>query len=216
VRQCVARAGSHTGEALEAELGARPAGFAGTHAAEILEAELASREQWSTQAGTAAQAGFRAVAAEDAAARVTGLVPTVDSLSSADVVPLDAEPLRDELANETPRPALDLERLAETSMGIPTLRDSLLDTFLAEVRPRLEHLSLALSGRDARRVEFEAHGLKGMCATMGATACAELFAELEHAGREKALELAPTLLKRAYLEVTRTERYIMAMERLAA
>jgi PAS domain S-box-containing protein len=144
------------------------------------------------------------------------LAPTVISLSSADVMPLDADPLRGELAPGLPRPALDLARLEETSMGIPALRDSLLSTFLNDVRPRLEHLALAVNGRDAHGVEFEAHGLKGMCATVGATACAESFAQLERVGRDQALDLAPPLLKRAHLEVTRTERYITTMERLAA
>lgn len=101
-------------------------------------------------------------------------------------------------------------------MGVPALRDSLLSTFLNDVRPRLEQLALAMGRRDARRVEFEAHGLKGMCATVGATACAELFAELEHLGHEQTIDLVPPLLKRAHLEVTRTERYITTMERLAA
>jgi CheY-like chemotaxis protein/HPt (histidine-containing phosphotransfer) domain-containing protein len=145
-----------------------------------------------------------------------GLAPTVISLSRADVVPLDDDPLRDGIATEMPRPALDLVRIEETSMGIPALRDSLLSTFLNDVRPRLEQLALAVNERDAHRVEFEAHGLKGMCATVGATACVELFAEIERVGRERTLGLAPTLLKRAHLEVTRTERYITTMERLAA
>jgi PAS domain S-box-containing protein len=144
------------------------------------------------------------------------LVPTVTSLSSADVMPLDDDPLRDEKATDMPRPALDLARLEETSMGIPALRDSLLSAFLSDVRPRLERLALAVSGRDAHGVEFEAHGLKGMCVTMGATASAESFAQLERVGREQTLDLAPQLLKRACLEVTRTERYITTMERLAA
>ena len=148
--------------------------------------------------------------------RAAGLAPTVTSLSSADVLPLDEGPLRDEIANDMPRPALDLVRLEQTSMGVPALRDSLLSTFLNDVRPRLEQLGLAVNGRDARRVELEAHGLKGMCATVGAIACAELFAVLERVGREQTLDLAAPLLKRAHLEVTRTERYITTMERLAA
>jgi PAS domain S-box-containing protein len=147
---------------------------------------------------------------------VAGLAPVVSLLSSADVVPLDEDSLHGGLASDNPRPALDLSRLEETSMGIPALRDSLLSTFLGDLRPRLERLVLAVNGRDVHRVELEAHGLKGMCATVGATECAELFAELERVGREQRLDLASPLLKRAHLEVTRTERYIMTMERLAA
>jgi len=184
------------------ELGAPPESFAGTHAAEILETARAMQEQRSSAAAAAGQAA--------------GRVPTVTSLSSADILPLDGDPLRDEIASDLPQPALDLARLEETCMGIPALRDSLLSAFLGDVRPRLERLGLAVNGRDAHRVEFEAHGLKGMCATVGAIACAGLFAELEQVGRGKALDLAPALLKRAYLEVTRTERYITTMERLAA
>jgi len=145
-----------------------------------------------------------------------GLPPTMTSLSSADVMPLAADPLPDGIAPNLPRPALDLPRLEEISLGIPALRESLLSSYLGGVRPRLERLGLALNGHDAHRVELEAHGLKGMCATVGATACAELFAELERLGRERTLDAAPALLKLARLEVTRTERYIMTMERLAA
>ena len=198
---------------LARESGVPPTGFAMTRAAQILETEQAMREQRPAEAVVAAQAEPRAVAA----ARVAGLIPTVDSLSSADVMPLDdGEPLRDEVAGDVPRPALDLARLEEASMGIPALRESLLNTFLTDVRPRLERLGLAVNGRDPRRIEFEAHGLKGMCLTLGATTCAELFAELERMGREQELNLVPPTLKRAYLEVTRTERFITAMERLAA
>ena len=209
-------------EAAEAEAsGVHPRGaraaFAETHAAEILEADRAVQEGEPTTAGERGiRATFDAVAAEAAAAQVAGLAPTVDSLSSADVVPIGVEASGDEAEGEGPRPALDLDRLEETCMGIPALRESLLNTFLTEVRPRLEQLGLAVNGRDARRVEFEAHGLKGMCATLGAAACAELFAELERVGRERTLGSAAPLLKRAYLEVTRTERYITTMERLAA
>jgi signal transduction histidine kinase/CheY-like chemotaxis protein/HPt (histidine-containing phosphotransfer) domain-containing protein len=143
------------------------------------------------------------------------VVPGAVLLSSADVVPLgpDAAPLE---ARGDPPPALDLERLEETCMGIPALRATLLGTFLNDVRPRLEQLGQAAAAHDARRVEFEAHGLKGMCATIGATACAELFAALEKAGREHALEEAPGLIKRATVEVTRTERFVTWLEHQAA
>ena len=68
-----------------------------TRAAQILETEQAMREQRPAEAVVAAQAEPRAVAA----ARVAGLIPTVDSLSSADVMPLDdGEPLRDEVAGK--------------------------------------------------------------------------------------------------------------------
>jgi hypothetical protein len=141
--------------------------------------------------------------------------PGAVMLSSADVVPLTGEPA-DDGRHDGPRPALDLERLGQSSMGIPALRASLLSAFLTEVRPRLEQLSEAVVVHDARRIEFEAHGLKGMCLTLGADVCGEVFAEMECLGREQRLDGMAPLLKRAHLEVTRTERYIATLERMAA
>src|SRR5439155_8488477 len=63
-------------------------------------------------------------------------------------------------------PAIDLEQLDTACMGLPALRASLLHTFLGDVSIRLERLSHAFDAGDARRVEFESHGLKGMCATI--------------------------------------------------
>jgi two-component system, sensor histidine kinase and response regulator len=208
---------SLTGGGTDAGAGANvvaapPAAAAGKVAAAADDAPL-PHESEATGAELRGMQRLSVVARADPAAE---LALTVISLSSADVMPLDEGPLRDEIACDMPHPALDLARLEETSMGIPALRDSLLSTFLNDVRPRLEQLGLAVNGRDAHRVEFEAHGLKGMCATVGAMASAELFAELERLGREQALDLVPSLLKRAHLEVTRTERYITTMERLAA
>ncbi len=153
----------------------------------------------------AGSADARAEAAEVEVGHVQG--PGLERLSRADVLPSggEAEP-----------PALDLERLEQSSMGNPALRASLLGTFLAEVRPRLEQLNQAVVGQDARRAEFEAHGLKGMCLTLGAVFCGEVFAELERLGRERRLVNAGPLLKRAHLEVTRAERTIAALERMAA
>jgi CheY-like chemotaxis protein len=155
-------------------------------------------------------------AAEAEASGVRPACPAPIPLSSADVVPLAADAAPSESAATTPLPAIDLARLETASVGLPAVRESLLSSFLEEVRPRLERLGQAVSERDGERVEHEAHGLKGMCATVGATACTDRFAELERLGRERALDLAPALLKQAHLEVTRAERYITDLERPAA
>jgi PAS domain S-box-containing protein len=115
---------------------------------------------------------------------------------------------------EEPRTPIDSTRLEESSMGIPSLRDALLQTFLADVRPKLERLSEAVRLKDARRVEFEAHGLKGMAATVGATLCQEAFDELERAGREESADEYLSLLARATVEVERTEQYVRRLERI--
>jgi PAS domain S-box-containing protein len=140
----------------------------------------------------------------------------LSSLSGVHVVPLGEEAAADAAPGQELAPPVDLQRLEVTCMGIPALRESLLNTFLTEVRPRLERLGSALNEHDSRQFEMEAHGLKGMCATVGATVCADCFAELERAGREGDLETATPLLKRAYLEVTRTEAFITTIVRMAA
>jgi hypothetical protein len=55
-----------------------------------------------------------------------------------------------------------------------------------------------------------------MCLTLGADVCGEVFAKMERLGREQQPGAVAPLLKRAHLEMTRTERYIATLERMAA
>ena len=103
---------------------------------------------------------------------------------------------------------IDFERLNDTSMGIPGLREALLNTFLGDVAGRLGRLAEAIAARDARRVEFEAHGLKGMAATIGARHCVGAFNELERCGRDNDLGVAQPPLDRGRVEVERVRAYI--------
>ena len=109
-------------------------------------------------------------------------------------------------------PAIDLEQLENACMGIPALRASLLHTYLGDVRPRLERLDQAFAAGDARRIEFESHGLKGMCATIGAPGCALLFGEMESWARDEHALDARILMEPARQEVTRTEEFILRLD----
>ncbi len=114
---------------------------------------------------------------------------------------------------------IDFDRLNDTSMGIPALREALINTFLGDVDERVERLADAVEARDARRVEFEAHGLKGMSATVGARHCVVCFAELERCGRESDLRPTGPPIARARVEVVRVREFIAAQaegERKAA
>jgi CheY-like chemotaxis protein/HPt (histidine-containing phosphotransfer) domain-containing protein len=102
-------------------------------------------------------------------------------------------------------PVLDRARLEEACMGDPALRRTLVLTFLNDVRGRLDHLSSRLAAGDARAVEFEAHGLKGMCAAIGAVRCAELFALIEGRGQSRDLGGVAELFASADDEVGRAE-----------
>jgi two-component system sensor histidine kinase/response regulator len=111
-------------------------------------------------------------------------------------------------------PAIDLEQLNTASMGLPALRTSLLHTYLDDVYPRLERLTAAIASGDAHRVEFESHGLRGMCATIGASACTMLFGEMESAARDERVHEATQYLDAARAAVQRTEEFINRLERI--
>jgi CheY-like chemotaxis protein len=113
-------------------------------------------------------------------------------------------------------PAIELEQLEAACMGLPALRSSLLHTFLIDVPGRLERLRFAFDANDLRRVEFEAHGLRGMCATIGATGCTVLFGEMEDRARGDRLPAARTLLEPAIAEASRTEEFIRRFDQIVA
>jgi len=111
-------------------------------------------------------------------------------------------------------PAVDLEQLNTSCMGLPALRTSLLHAFLGDVGPRMERLAQAFEHADDRRLEFEAHGLRGMCATIGASGCNVLFGEIEQWAREGRSKDAAVLLQPTRDEVSRVAEYINRLERI--
>ena len=100
-------------------------------------------------------------------------------------------------------------------MGVPKLRDTLIQAFLSEVQPRLERLDAALGAGDAKKVEFEAHGLKGMSGTVGALQTASLFETIEQKGRDGSLAGLDALLERVRHEVDRVCSFIRPLHGVA-
>jgi HPt (histidine-containing phosphotransfer) domain-containing protein len=90
-------------------------------------------------------------------------------------------------------------------MGNAEVRRTLVQSFLNDVRRRLERLGGLIAEGDARAVEFEAHGLRGMCGAIGAVRCADLFAAIETHGRERDLSGVEDLLASVDYEVGRVE-----------
>ena len=127
-----------------------------------------------------------------------------------------ASPPAPEIPTIPEGPAIDLEQLETACMGLPALRASLLQTFLGDVAVRLERLAQAFDSADPRRVEFEAHGLKGMCATIGAGGCTMLFGDMEEWARDERVEDARVLLPSAVEEVHRTEEFIRRFDSIIA
>jgi len=117
-------------------------------------------------------------------------------------------------AQGEPLAVLDSARLEEASMGVPALRNSLLQAFLSDVRPRTQKLKEAVRAGDARLVEFESHGLVGMCKTIGAAACADVFEQIERLGENETLGAAQPLLQRAEQEIVRAEEHIRRLDQI--
>ena len=111
-------------------------------------------------------------------------------------------------------PPIDLARLQESSMNIPALRDALLQTFLSDIHTRLERLNEAVMAADARKIEFEAHSLKGMCATIGAVECGNVFGEMERLAEEDRVAPVPALYERSRLEVERVREHIERLDQI--
>ena len=125
----------------------------------------------------------------------------------APVLPLPTSRASADAGDES-EPVLDEARLKASSMGNADLEGILLRTFVNHIRPRLQRLRDACQVSDASAIEFEAHGLKGMCGTIGAMACADVFSRIERLGREKRLEPVAPMLDYAEIEVSRVELLI--------
>jgi PAS domain S-box-containing protein len=115
-----------------------------------------------------------------------------------------------------PGPAIDFEQLNQACMALPALRASMLQSYLGDVFPRLHRLEEAIQSGDEERAEFEANGLRGMCATIGATACTTVFGEIEERARARRLADAAPLIPLALEQVRRTEEFISRFERILA
>jgi CheY-like chemotaxis protein/HPt (histidine-containing phosphotransfer) domain-containing protein len=147
-----------------------------------LDALARAVDRWATPGGDAGGAWLHGTVAEPAAKGALVLpLPTPDG------------------------PVLDRAQLEDACMGDPGLRRTLVQTFLSDIRRRLAHLGSHLAAGDERAVEFEAHGLKGMCGAIGAVRCAELFGLIETHGRDRDLARTADLLSAADEEVGRVE-----------
>ncbi len=110
-------------------------------------------------------------------------------------------------------PVLDPERLEISSMGSHEIRSMLVRAFFTHVGRPMERLRTAVAEHDADQVEFQSHGMKGMCASLGAMRCAALFEVLEQRGHERDLDDAAAIVERATAELKRVESLLGDCER---
>jgi PAS domain S-box-containing protein len=110
---------------------------------------------------------------------------------------------------------IDQARFDASSMGRPELRVVLAKTFLKHATKRLQRIEEMLDADDAQGVEFEAHGMKGMCLTLGAARCVKLFGDLEQLARAGQLALARPVLDLVKVEADRVEARLTKPEQVA-
>jgi PAS domain S-box-containing protein len=110
-----------------------------------------------------------------------------------------------DLAGLESKPVVDNARLESSSMGNKELREVLVKAFMTHARPRLQRLRDQLAAANAQGIEFDAHGLRGMCATLGAARCAEVFGRIERLGKDKRLGPVGAMLERAEIEISLVE-----------
>jgi CheY-like chemotaxis protein len=149
---------------------------------------------------TEAEASATPVAAEPAAIET----PTAAAEPATEPAPPASAP-EPELDFEPTGVVLDPERLEASSMGSPEIRRMLVQAFFNHLEKPLGALRLALQAGDSSAVEFQAHSMKGMCASVGAVRCAELFDAVETrsaAGQSTALW---PIVHRATFELARVE-----------
>lgn len=72
----------------------------------------------------------------------------------------------------------------------------LIDSFLSDLPVQVDALQIAVTGQSADEVYRIAHRLKSSCGTIGALRLTEGVRQLELAGRQNTLDLAPELLDR--------------------
>jgi PAS domain S-box-containing protein len=104
----------------------------------------------------------------------------------------------------------DPARLETSCMGNPEIRKLLVQAFLTRVQQPLERLRKAAEWGDARAVEFQAHALRGMCASVGATRCALALEQIEERGAAQRLESVTAYVRQVEREIATFEATLRA------
>ena len=97
------------------------------------------------------------------------------------------------IENDSVRPGnevLNRAALMALTEGDIDLIEELIDLFQADLPDRLAEIRSAIQDRDARRLEYSAHTLKGMIHSFSATSAAQAALKLETAGRSGNLDAA--------------------------
>jgi PAS domain S-box-containing protein len=148
-----------------------------------LELLCATVEKWWREPAVAAPASSEPAVAAPAsiepAVAATVAEPAAEPAPAPAPAPEVTEPpsAQDEFES---MPLVDATRIESSSMGNPELRSMLVEAFLARTAQPLERLRIAHESGDRKQMEIQAHALRGLCVTLGATRAAALFDRIEH------------------------------------
>jgi len=102
----------------------------------------------------------------------------------------------------------DLSRLQQLAEGDKAIVERLINLFLDDATQHSKYLREAVETGDAKRVESEAHRIKGGASQVGAEALRGLAAELEGLGRNAKLDTANEILKAFEDEYSRVSGFL--------
>ncbi len=113
----------------------------------------------------------------------------------------------DELQERAHQP-IDVGFLAEMTGGDEDFTVELLQEYLNSAPPLIEQIETAMQNADADTLARSAHTLKGSSRSVGAQALAEIAYNLERAGKEQNMAVAPEHLRALRQEWQRVQQFI--------
>lgn len=112
-------------------------------------------------------------------------------------------------------PVLDEDQLANSSMGNEEVRRMLVDAFFQRFSEPASRLRTALQEGNATKARIESHSMKGMCASLGAQRCAEIYAAIEECLESGKMDGLSSLLDRGDHEMLLVEQALTPGEKAA-
>ena len=109
------------------------------------------------------------------------------------------------------KPRLDESALAELKDVMEDDFDTLVQTFRADSRSRIETLRAALGAEDCGQLAKTAHSFKGSCINMGAPKLSDYCSELERAGKAGDLSAAAGRLDSVEREFSEVDRCLQQL-----
>ena len=102
-----------------------------------------------------------------------------------------------------------------TELGIetdPAFVAGLFDTFIRDAKKRMERLSVSLAAKDAEKVYYEAHSLRGGSLSIGANALASFLQTIEDSASEGKLGGLDMLFENVKFEFGKVEHSLLVLK----